>query len=93
MPEKPTQCQLCWREKPLTFHHLIPRSNHKNKWFRKQFELTEMRERGIYVCRPCHSKIHLLYDEKVLGRYFNTLELLLANAEMQKFIGWVQKQK
>lgn len=91
--ELPTCCQLCEREKPLTFHHLIPRSNHKNKWFLKRFEKTDMRERGIYVCRPCHSQIHKLHSEKELGRHFNTLASLLADENLQKFIGWVKKQR
>lgn len=30
-------CDLCQREQPLTFHHLIPVCLHKNKWFKKNY--------------------------------------------------------
>jgi len=42
-------CELCKRENELTFHHLIPRTNHKNKWFKKNFTREEMNQ-GINIC-------------------------------------------
>ncbi len=86
-------CQLCQREKPLTFHHLIPRKNHRKNWFLKQFSKQEMKHRGIYVCPDCHYKIHQVYDEKTLGKYYNTLEALQNDPEIRKFINWVRKKK
>jgi hypothetical protein len=85
-------CALCGRRKPLTFHHLIPRTCHKNKWFKKRFSRTEMSHRGINVCDDCHDHIHTLFSEKELGRHFNTLESLAANEDMVRFVGWVQRQ-
>lgn len=85
-------CEMCHREQPLTFHHLIPKTNHKNKWFRKNFTLEDMRTRGIFICRKCHSHIHKMINEKELGRNYNTLELLLADERIRKFIQWVKKQ-
>lgn len=85
-------CVLCGSDKLITFHHLIPKSCHRNKWFRKNFEKTDMQERGIYLCRQCHSFIHKQYSEKVLGREFNTLAMLLANDKVQNFIAWKKKQ-
>ena len=88
-------CQLCGRftKRGTTEHHLIPRTCHGNRWFRKRFSREEMRL-TVSLCRPCHSAIHeLIPDEKVLGREFNTLDKLLAYAPIEKFVGWVQKQK
>ena len=43
-------CRLCRSEESDNFHHLIPRSVHSNKWFRKRFTREVMRQ-GIDVCR------------------------------------------
>ena len=52
-----------------------------------------MRE-TIPVCRDCHRSIHdLIPSEKELGRDYNTVEALLAHAELGKFVAWVRKQK
>ncbi|MCA8924455.1 MAG: hypothetical protein KDD82_21775 [Planctomycetes bacterium] len=82
-------CALCARELNLTFHHLIPRTTHRNKWFRKTFSFEE-RNRGLDVCPDCHGAIHrFVPNEKVLGRSFNTRELLLAHPELAAFVRWV----
>ncbi len=86
-------CQMCEREKPLTFHHLIPKKNHRKNWFKRNFSKQEMKRRGIMVCRECHYKIHQVHDEKTLGKHYNHLDLLLADAEIAKFIKWVKKKK
>lgn len=85
-------CQLCGREANLTFHHLIPRTLHRNKWFKKQFTREQMGE-GINVCRECHLAVHRFADHKELGRSFNTRELLLAHPEIAKFVVWVRKKR
>ncbi len=85
-------CALCERERELTFHHLIPRTLHANKWFRKNFERQDMLMRGIDVCRDCHRMIHRTHGEKELGRTFNTKEALLADPQIAKFVVWVKKR-
>ena len=90
-----TACQLCGRvtKRGTTEHHLIPRTCHSNKWFKKQFTREQM-SATIDVCRDCHRAIHkLVPDEKDLGRSFNTIELLLSHEELAKFVAWVKKQK
>ncbi|OHX68415.1 hypothetical protein [Flammeovirga pacifica] len=84
-------CALCEKNTTLTFHHLIPKSNHKNKWFRKNFELKEMREKGIMVCRKCHSFIHKSHSEKELGKNLNSLEKLLEERQIKKYVDWAKK--
>ncbi|MCA9121871.1 MAG: hypothetical protein H6822_11660 [Planctomycetaceae bacterium] len=88
-------CQLCGRitKRGTTQHHLIPRTCHGNKWFKKRFTREDMRM-TVALCRACHNAIHeLIPDEKELGREFNTLEKLCAHAEVGKFVSWVRKQK
>jgi hypothetical protein len=87
-------CELCKREVSiLTFHHLIPKTLHGKKWFKKQFERKEMQTRGIMVCKPCHKHIHKTYDEKFLGKERNTLESLQQDPEISRFVDWVKNQR
>ncbi len=82
-------CELCGRVRPLTFHHLIPRSVHANKWFKERHTREEM-ARGIDVCRDCHSAIHrFVPSEKTLARDYATKEQLLTHPELAKFVAWV----
>jgi hypothetical protein len=81
-------CELCCCEEADNFHHLIPRTLHGNKWFKKRFTREQMR-RGIRVCRDCHKAIHdLIPDEKELGRHYNTLEKLLDHPGVAKYVDW-----
>ena len=86
------ECELCEREKPLTFHHLIPKINHSKNKFQRLFTKLEMNTRGIDVCKDCHSTIHRLIDNKTLGLEYNTKELLLAHEGVAKFVKWVKGQ-
>lgn len=82
-------CELCARARELTFHHLIPRTTHSNKWFKKNFTREEM-ARGLDLCADCHSAIHTLVpSEKELGRSYNTREALLDHPELARFVEWV----
>ena len=93
MKNKHGVCPICERERELTFHHLIPKTCHSNKWFKKRFSKQEMTHSGIDLCRPCHSFIHQQFDEKVLGRDYHSLNLLLADEGIQKYAAWAKKQK
>jgi hypothetical protein len=87
-------CELCGRVKRggTTEHHLIPRTCHSNKWFKKRFTRGEMR-RTIDVCRSCHHAIHkLIPSEKELGRHFNKREKLLAHQQLANHVAWARKQ-
>jgi hypothetical protein len=96
-PEQPASgqgagCELCGREKPLTFHHLIPRKCHRKKWFLRHFDKVEMKTRGLDLCRDCHRHLHRSFDEQTLGRHYNTREALMAQEEISKFVAWVKKK-
>lgn len=84
-------CALCGREGPTTFHHLIPRTVHSNKWFKKRFTREQMAQ-GVDLCRPCHSAVHAFADHKTLGCDFSTLEALTAHPELRRFVAWVREQ-
>ena len=87
------RCELCGREKPLSFHHLIPKAVHGRRRFQKQHSKDKMRSRGIYICRLCHSGIHDLISERELAEKFAAREALLAHPAIAKHIAWVKKQK
>ena len=88
-------CELCGRitRKGTTEHHLIPRTCHKNKWFKKNFTREQMQQ-TVSLCRECHGALHdLVPSEKELGRHFNTIDKLLAHEPVANFVTWVKKQK
>lgn len=80
-------CEMCEYEYATSFHHLIPRALHSNKWFKKRFTREQMRQ-GIEVCSGCHQTIHRFIPEKQLGRHFYTFELLKSHEEIAKYIQW-----
>lgn len=86
-------CLLCNRlEIPLTFHHLIPRTLHSKKWYKKNYTQDEL-DKGIDICQDCHEAIHDFISEKDLGKQYNSLKLLLTNEKVKNFISWAGKQK
>lgn len=87
-------CELCEREMELNFHHLIPRTCHKNKWFRKEFTFEEMKKNGLMLCKGCHKAVHKsVPNEKELGKYYNTKEKLLEHQNIKRFVEWVNKRR
>jgi hypothetical protein len=88
-------CSLCRRhlKHPTTEHHLIPRTCHSNRWFKKNFSREQMRE-TISLCSDCHNAVHqFIPNEKLLGRRYYSLELLLTHAQIAKYVVWIGKQK
>ena len=83
-----TACELCDREVALTFHHLIPRTLHSKKWFKKNFSHEEL-NLGLMLCRDCHDAIHRFIPEKDLGKTYNTKEKLLAVPKVSDFCKWI----
>lgn len=88
-------CRLCGRvpKQGTTEHHLIPRTCHSNKWFKKNFSREQMRE-TIPLCRDCHGAIHaMIPSEKTLGRHYNTVEALLEHEQFSRYIAWARNQR
>jgi hypothetical protein len=83
-------CDLCGRQRSLTFHHLIPRTVHTNRWFKKRFTRDQMNS-GIMICRACHRYLHEHFDHKELARDLNTLDALRANPKISAYLAWARK--
>mmetsp|Transcript_31811 Transcript_31811/g.46880 ORF Transcript_31811/g.46880 Transcript_31811/m.46880 type:complete len:296 (+) Transcript_31811:88-975(+) len=49
--------------------------------------------RTCSICRPCHSMIHRIHDNKVLAENFNTVDKLLTDEDVVKFCRWANKQR
>ncbi|CAM9617602.1 unnamed protein product [Chrysoparadoxa australica] len=47
----------------------------------------------VDICRPCHSAIHRTHDELTLARDFWSIDLLLQDAAINKFVSWVSRQR
>jgi 5-methylcytosine-specific restriction endonuclease McrA len=75
-------CPLCKRAlaDPMSRHHLIPLSQGGSG------EVTVM------MHRVCHNKVHSIFNEKELARDHRTVEKILENEDIQKFVKWVQKK-
>ena len=59
-------------------HHLVP----------KTFKGKET----VTLHRICHRKIHSVFQERELLKYYNTIERIREHTEIQKFAAWVAKK-
>ena len=85
-------CELCQCEESYDFHHLIPRTLHSNKWFKKRYSREEMQQ-GLQLCKACHQEIHTqVPSAKELGKSFNTREKLLQHPQLAGFVQWKQSK-
>lgn len=84
-------CALCGRRGVRTTrHHLIPRRTHRLKRIRRRFERADRLGRILHICRPCHSHIHAVLEEKELAEVYNTREALLSHPEIADFVAWIR---
>ncbi|KZW00266.1 hypothetical protein EXIGLDRAFT_639669 [Exidia glandulosa HHB12029] len=86
------ECEICEREIPLTYHHLIPRSVH-NKVLKRGWHPQERLNAVAWLCRYCHSTVHRLASNEDLARYFYTVDLLLAREDIQRWRAWAGRQR
>lgn len=87
-----TECEICERTGPLTYHHLIPRSTH-TKVLKKGWHPEYMLNSVAWLCRQCHSAVHHVASNEDLARYFHTVELLLEREDIQKWRKYASKQR
>jgi hypothetical protein len=92
-PAQPQVCELCGREKTLTFHHLIPKKMHRKGRTLRRFDRAELHTRGLWLCRLCHRQIHRFYSEDELAETLNTREAIVRDPRMSRFLKWARKQK
>jgi 5-methylcytosine-specific restriction endonuclease McrA len=77
------RCQLC--ERPvgaLTVHHLVPRSQVKQ---RRPLPTA-------LLCAACHRQLHTLFSNRQLARELASVEELKNHPKMQNFLCWIKKQ-
>jgi hypothetical protein len=85
-------CELCQSESAHNFHHFIPRTLHRNKWFKKRYARAQM-QAGLKLCKSCHDPIHdLIPDEQELGRHYHTMEKLLAHPLVAGYVKWKRER-
>lgn len=77
------KCPICRRPLPddssvVDEHHLIPKSKGGKE--------------KIRLHRICHNKLHSLWTEKELALNYNTIERIIVNTDMRKFIKWVRNK-
>jgi hypothetical protein len=87
------KCELCGSTNDkLSFHHLIPRTLHSNKYYKKNYSRNDL-NKGIWICElHCHKQIHKLISEKEMGKKYNTLEMLLSHPDIANYIDWRKKR-
>lgn len=84
------ECELCGRAvRHLTRHHLIPRTRHRNRRNKRDFDRDEVRARIAWLCSACHRQIHAVLGEKELERDYNTLAALREHPEIRRFVRWL----
>lgn len=88
---RPDRCELCERHGiAVDKHHLIPKTRHKNKRNKKNFDRDEVKERVLWLCAACHRTIHATLTEKQLEYDYNTREKLLEHPDVFRFVDWVR---
>lgn len=76
-------CPICKRHIPPEYqekHHLKPKSRggkHKDT---------------LFVCCSCGDTLHQLFTNKELDKEYNTLEKILANEQIRKWIKWIRRK-
>lgn len=88
----PGSCEMCERLMPLTVHHLYPREVQK-KLLKRGLMTDQDRLAKARICRQCHNTIHRLYENERLALDLNSIEKLLEEADIQKWVGYASKQK
>ena len=83
-------CELCKRNQSTTRHHLVPRTLHRRYKAKKGFDQKFLNV-TVDLCKDCHHMVHDFFSEKELASKFNTLESLLSNEKVIKYINWINR--
>lgn len=78
---EPVICPLCERDIPedqQDNHHLVPKS--------KGGKMT------VCLHRVCHSQIHATFTDAQLAKKFSTIEAILEDPAIQKFVAWIKSK-
>ncbi|KAI2627569.1 hypothetical protein GGR54DRAFT_420219 [Hypoxylon sp. NC1633] len=84
-------CELCGRGwVPLSYHHLVPRFVH-GKAVRRGWHRAEDLQSVAWLCGACHRFVHRFAGHEDLARRFYTVELLLAEEPVRRWVDWVAR--
>lgn len=86
------KCGICFRERRLTKHHLIPISRHKNKKTLKRHTKDSL-QTTIEICRECHNQLHASISQKDMDETYHSFEKILQHPEIAKFVKWIRKHQ
>lgn len=95
-------CEMCKRQMLLTFHHLIPKDTHRRYEGKRLPPGVEgpakptrefLNQYGTMICRKCHDFVHNFANNDKLATDYNTVEKLLANESVQRWVSWANKQR
>ncbi len=80
--ETTSKCPLCGRDmaEPTNKHHLVPLSK------------GERDTPTVVMHKICHDKIHSMFSETELKRYYHTVERLQEHEDIVKFIKWLRNK-
>lgn len=85
------ECEICERSWiPLSYHHLIPRFVH-DKVVKRGWHKKEDLQNVAWLCGACHRFVHHFKNHEELARDYYTVELLLAEEEVQQWANWAGK--
>jgi hypothetical protein len=87
------RCMLCGQPSHLTFHHLVPKDLHDKRWVRERYSIETLRNRGIWICRPCHNFLHAKFDVRTLAEQLDSIETLRQEPAVAKHIAWASRQR
>jgi 5-methylcytosine-specific restriction endonuclease McrA len=76
---EPVLCPLCERVIPddqKDDHHLVPKSKGGKQ--------------TVCLHRVCHNQIHAIFTDSQLAKKFSTIEAILEDPAVQKFVAWVK---
>lgn len=91
-PEKLENCELCFRNIQLTFHHLVPKKFQNKRVILSKFPQIDLIHYGVWLCNDCHKQVHKLIPLEVLAFNLNNLEKLKSHDKIAKFTRWAARQ-
>ena len=79
--QEPTVCPLCERMIPAgdeDAHHLVPKSKGGKQ--------------TVLLHKVCHDQIQAVLTNAQLAKTFSTIEAILENPDIQKFVAWIKNK-
>ncbi len=79
------KCLICNKDEGIQDHHLIPKALHKKLRKKKLHRKLDL-QKTISLCNCCHCNLHREFSEKELYSQMPTIEQILNNSLIKKWI-------